>query len=355
MTARTALYPNMYVVLMAPPAVGKSVGINAVYDFWNTSGILKLASQSVTKASMVDELAKASKSILLPDEKDHYRYSHLTICSSELGVLLPKHDLEFMNNLNHLYDCPESYSESRRTKDLEINIENPGLHILAGTQPGYLAEILPELAWRMGFTSRIIMVYSGVPIKPSLFDMAESDLNLKDALKQDLKKIGELRGVFAWTNEAMLFMSDWYKNHADASAPKHSRLQSYNPRRHMHVIKIAMAKCASDGDSMTLEVGHIKWAIDTLVECEAVMPQIFAEMSSSPDAAIIEDLTNFLLQDIVRTGNKNHLVPKHRIYQWLSSKVPTNRIGFLVESVTRAGILTEAGDKYKVRLDVDVS
>ena len=246
------------------------------------------------------------------------------------------------------------YTETRRTKDVELNIENPGLHILAGTQPGYIAEILPELAWRMGFTSRIIMVYSGTPIKPSLFDMAESDLNLKDALKQDLKKIGELRGAFSWTNEAMAYMSHWYLKEADITSPKHSRLQSYNPRRHMHVIKIAMAKCASDGDTMELTVEHIKWAIETLLECEAVMGQIFAEMSASPDAAVIEDLSNFLAAEIVRTNNANKLVHKHRVYQWLATKIPTNRIGYIVDSMSRAGILTEAGDKYKVRLGVDI-
>lgn len=339
----------MYVVLCAPPAVGKSVGISEVYDFWNTTGVVNLSSQSVTKASLVDELVKARKMAKLVDEKDNYMYHSLVVCSSEFGVLLPKHDLEFMNTLNHLYDCPSLYSESRRTKGLEISVDNPCLHILAGTQPGYLAEILPELAWRMGFTSRIIMVYSGTPIKPDLFNSVASDENLKDTLKSDLVRISKLVGTFAWTNEAMTYMSNWYMHESDKSAPRHSRLQSYNPRRHMHVMKIAMTKSASDGDDLLIKAEHIHWAIETLLETEALMPQIFAEMSSSPDSAVIEDLTNFLLTDIVKSGDPNRMISKHKVYQWLSLKVPANRIGFIMENMTRSGIIVEAGDKFKVK------
>ena len=151
--------------------------------------------------------------------------------------------------------------------------------------------------------------------------MVESDKELKAALKRDMSAIAKMSGPFAWANDAMLYMSEWYMQASDSTAPKHSRLQSYNPRRHMHVIKIAMAKSASESSKMILELSHIKWAIKTLMEAEAAMPQIFQEMSASPDATIIEDLNSFMVLEAAR--NNTHVVDKHKVVHWLSGKVPT--------------------------------
>ena len=65
-----------------------------------------------------------------------------------------------MSILNHLYDCPP-YKERKRGKGIEYELENAQLNLLAGTQPAYLNNLLPEGAWQQGFMSRTIIVYSG--------------------------------------------------------------------------------------------------------------------------------------------------------------------------------------------------
>src|SRR5882724_11244346 len=162
-TSRGVLYPNMFCLLVGPPGVGKSNAISIVEELWYSSKKFKVAPNNVTKAALVDALLEADRKIILPNGGGLVEYHCLLTSSSEFGVLVPAHDLEFLSVLNYIYDNPKVYRENRRSLNKNIEIIHPQITILAGTQPGFLASLLPEEAWSMGFTSRIIMIYAGVP------------------------------------------------------------------------------------------------------------------------------------------------------------------------------------------------
>src|SRR5215207_10197519 len=50
------VYPNMYIVLVGPPGVGKTVLTNEVEALWNDVPELHVAPHSLSKASMIDKM-----------------------------------------------------------------------------------------------------------------------------------------------------------------------------------------------------------------------------------------------------------------------------------------------------------
>src|SRR6478735_6816978 len=172
-TSAGKLYPNLYVILVGGPGAGKSQAIRPVEDLWANTGNLHIAADSLTKAGLVDELSGAYSR----NPKSEIEASSLLICSSEFGNLVPAHDLEYLSVFNHIYDNPRSYTERRRSLEVQPQAIEPQMHILAGVQPGYLSSLLPEVAWSMGFTSRLSMIYSGIGVDTDILVEVENKRN----------------------------------------------------------------------------------------------------------------------------------------------------------------------------------
>lgn len=139
------LFPNMYTVLVAPPGVGKTEITWRIRKLWESLEDHHIASTSVTKASLIDELAEANRRWVEINSADPVtHFNSLLLCINELGVLLPAYENEFMNTLTDLWDC-KHYSERRRTSKIEIDIDNPQLNLVAACTPSYLMHVLPEV------------------------------------------------------------------------------------------------------------------------------------------------------------------------------------------------------------------
>jgi len=341
-TARSNMYPNMINLLVAPPGVGKSQIISQVYKLWQDVQKFNICSSSVTRASLVDELNKP-KSLKIGHET--IITSPMLVCASELGVLITAHDLDFLNTINDLYDCPQMYRESRRSLKEQITIECPSIHMLGGTQPAYLAETLPELAWRMGFTARTIMIYAGESIRPSLFTKSVVDSALYSTLVRDLSAIAELTGEFQWTEDAKALMED-FNLKADDSAPTHSRLQHYLPRRPLHVLKLSMVFSVDRTNELLITREDVEQAIATLLEAESLMEQIFIEMVASPDKQVMEDLHRYVMQAYL--ANEKKPVAEARMHQFLMDKTPVNKIQFIIQSMINSGKIEKVPNTHTV-------
>lgn len=346
-TSRSVLFPNLFVLLVAPPAVGKSQAINNVSELWYATKKFHVAPDNVTKASLIDALAAADGKRVIPTGL--LEYHSLLTASSEFGVLVPAHDLEFLSVLNHIYDNPRTYRENRRSLNKNIEIVHPQLNIIAGTQPGFLASLLPEEAWSMGFTSRIIMVYSAVPPIVSLFEKQDSRHHIFKSLTERLIHFASLMGEAVWDTDAQKEIESWSRGGCEP-VPQHSKLQHYTGRRILHCLKLSLISAISRTGELRITLFDVNRARDWLLHAEVLMPDIFRDMSLKSDAQVIQELHFFLWQLWVKSKKPIH---EGRAIHFLQQRLPAEKIERVLDIAVKSGILsrsdTAVGPAYTPR------
>jgi hypothetical protein len=336
------LYPSLYVVLVGPPGVGKTVAIVQTEMLWRKSEHLHVAPTSVTKASLLDTLAEATQKIVRMDRIPPYiEYHSLQIAAREFGVLLPAYEQDMMNHLNDIYDCGLEFEERRRGRKDRLIIKHPQLNIIAGTTPSFLGQFLPEGAWDQGFMARVIVVYSGEVQRKPLFD----ELTAADAtdLIHDLKEIIKLYGRMSWTAEAAAAIQAWDQA-GGPPAPEHRKLQHYATRRTLQIMKLCTISSASRGDSLIITIEDYRRALEWLIEAEVYMPDTFKAMTTGGDSAAIDECWYFIWE--IYSREKKPVI-EHRIVYFLQQKVPAHSIMKVLEIMVNSNIIevVEFGEK----------
>lgn len=330
------IFPNLYTVLVGPPASGKDNAIRPIRELWARINLLNLAPDNVTKASLIDVLSRSMRTVMNGSSVP-YIFSALTVPAPEFGVFFTHHDLEFLSVLNHIYGSPPSYKEERRTAGI-IEVNKPHLVILAGTQPDYLNSFLPDEAWGMGFTSRLIFIYSGSTPKADLFAAHSQE---SATLLPDLKKIFDLKGEFVWSKNAVDEINAWNQANCPPT-PTHSKLLHYNGRRALHTIKLSMISAISRSPELHVTIDDFERAKDWLIEAEKVMPDIFRAMGQRSDQQILADL-HFHLYRIWSSVaiDKRKPLPDKVLYDFLTSRIPSEKIKNIIEVAEKTGYITK--------------
>jgi len=346
-TLKSRLYSNMYVVLVAPPGVGKTEVTWRIRKLWESLDDHHIARTSVTKASLIDELAEATRRIVTPENHKNpvTTFNSLLLCINELGVLLPAYENEFMNTLTDLWDC-KHYSERRRTAKLEIDIANPQLNFLAACTPSYLMHVLPEGAWDQGFLSRTMLVYSGERQLRSLF--AESDINEDEynLLEEHLAEIASLFGEIKFEKASAVAMDHFHMTDGEPK-PDHPKLISYNIRRTVHLLKLCMVASVSRSNELVITMEDFERALNWMTEVELYMPDIFKAMSQGGAGKVMEDAWYYLFTTHAKEGKP---VLKHRLINFLQERVPVHSIQPTIDMMEQGQMMekrmTKAGDAF---------
>lgn len=334
-TRKGVLFPNLYMITIGPPGAGKTLATSVINEFFSELNEHHLAPTNVTKASLIDALNGASRRIIRPGENPPMiDFNSLTVISDELGVFLPSYENDFMNVLTNVYDC-RIYSETRRSKNISIKMDNPQLNMTAATTPSYINALLPEGAWDQGFLSRTILVYSGSEAPSDIFGDTLYDSALEKSLEIDLKKISNLYGKMSFTSEAEQALNEWHKA-GGPPIPDHPKLQHYNTRRTAHLLKLCMVSSASCGDSLVVTIDNYAEALDWLLEAEASMPDIFRSMRSGGDARIIEEAYHFIYQIYVK---KKEPVREQLLFAFLGERTPAHNVERIATVMERAGLI----------------
>lgn len=328
------IYPNLFTVLVGPPTSGKTNAIRPVRELWAKIPDLHLAPDNVTKASLIDSLSRAIRTVV-NGSSDAMIFSALAVPCSELGVFFPSYDTDFISTLTHIYDAPSMYVEERRTSGM-VEITKPYMTMLAGTQPDFLNSLLPDVAWGQGFTSRLILIYAETAPTVDLFTSIKTDTN---NLVQGLNRIFEYKGQYTWTKNAIDEINAWHKAKGPP-APTHSKLLNYSGRRSVTAMKLSMISSASRGDSMIVTVEDFERAKDWLIQAEVVMPDIFRAMGQKSDSQIIADL-HFHIYRIWSSValEKRKPVPEKEIYNFLHTRVPSEKIVRLIDVAEKSGYI----------------
>lgn len=340
-TYRSVLFPNLFVILSGEPATGKSLLVNEARKLWVSVSGLQVGPDNPTKASFLDSLQAAERPSV--NGSGMTLSAPLSIACREFGVLFPKNDVAFMEDLTDIYDNPEKYTAPRRTTK-SVEIDRPIVNILAGATPDKLGDFFPDVAWGQGFTSRLLLIY-GTAVESSdrniFAKRYETDATwLKQRLNYFHK---ELHGEFEWAPDAALAMNTW-ANDGLPPVPTYGRLRHYNSRRLSHVLKLAMISAISADHDLNIELSDFERAKTWLLEAEALMPDIFRAMAQKSDILILDDIEHEVRSVYYRqVRGARRPIGEEVIYTLLETRVPSERVRFLIEMAEKTGRIRPGG------------
>lgn len=177
-------YPNMYIVLVGPPAARKGTAMRAGREFLDNLGI-SVASDESSRQKLIKTLQESGVADQDDDGSINW-HSSLTIHSSELTVFLGYGARELLSMLCKWYDCEARYTYDTHARGKE-EVPNVWVHLLGATTPGQLRASLPEDAVGSGFTSRVVFVYEEKKEKTVRKpDLSPEQVRIGELLEQDL-------------------------------------------------------------------------------------------------------------------------------------------------------------------------
>ena len=342
-------YPNLYLMLVGPPGVGKDVAINKAADLLIRANaeskhgqIARLGGESISPKGLVDKLAdNASKqtfSYKEGSEKITAEFHSLTFCIGELGTAIPEYDPRLIPLLNDLYNNKPSYEDSIR--GIEVKIPNPHITLILGNQPNTLAEVFPERTFRMGFTSRIIFVYAEHPVIKDLFIEADTerewDPELESKLAQDLQQMTLMTGGFTIPQDTRNAINEF--NRTRPGEVQSTRFLDYNTRRTLHLQKVAMCVSACESNRCIITPKHWERAVQLLFDAEIKMPQIFAEVTTSRGFSET-------YSEIRQMGDERGRVTHRAVVMKLARTRPAYEVKQMIDLALADGVLTEVLDE----------
>lgn len=331
------LAPNLFVLLVAGPASGKSQTVSAIRQTLIPATGLSFIPASVTRAGLQDYMADNLKTRKAPDGTQIPSNECIAL-SEEMQGILPEHDIGHLTLYNELYETRGVYKARTRSHG-EINLQSPYCSIITGAQPAFLATTLPEQAWGMGFMSRSIMVFDVPRERTDAFEYEDVDHALQSKLVMDLKQIKQLHGWFTWTPEARALYKQWWVKDGGPPIPQNKRLaMGYNGRRDLHFFKLAMAFSLSRTNDLIVTIEDAARAIELLTRTEDRMRHIFAEMTSTGAIAAYGDVIEAVRHRCAEGGR----MPEADLVHMLMDRYQPTQVSQLIEHMLTSEIIKEA-------------
>ncbi len=281
-----AIYPNLFMLLVGPPACGKSRLISMVSDILqdkellimskdkkHTAPIFPYAADSITAEALSQYLAQECTKIFQREDGSDYIHASCTMLVEELGVFLKKRTEDTVNMLNQLYDARNyRYYTKAKGKD---NVQNVCLSLVAGTTPSFIRECFNENLISQGFTSRFVVVYQEQPRFLRQFTgFEDKHMKARAELVQHVKKLSKRCGPIPMSEECAAYHKERYEsgsyiNNRINSSPK---LDMYYARKNIHLQKLALAiQMGKLAESKEIDVDSFKQAEKFIAETEIFM------------------------------------------------------------------------------------
>lgn len=334
-TTSEPLYPNLYIMLVAPPGIGKSRAIRKGYQLISAMPDPHIAPTSINAASIIDHLNECKRSIIA---QPSFEYNSMAIMVSEFGTFMSEYENGLMSILTDFYNVTPYGQRRRGNNQLKIKIERPQLNMLIGATPDAIAKFMPEGAWGQGFASRIIFVYSGEKIRIDDFGGIPSD-DLPQELYDDLKQINSCIGKFTVTEDYRNSVNLWRDANEELPSipkPNHPKLTHYNTRRREILYRLSMTSALDRSNALVLMKEDFNRAMGWLLEAEQYMPQAFDLSNARSDDSAIEEIYH-----VIKSRN-GRVMSEPELIREVSRRVPAYAVYKLIDVMERSGMIQTA-------------
>jgi len=343
-------FPNLYVILVGPPAARKGTAMNQAYPFLENLNI-KMAAEAITREALIQELCKANDNDIDVKTGKMVFHSSLTIWSQELTVFLGYNNLQLMSDLTDWYDCKNKWTY--RTKHMGTDeILGVYVNLFGATTPTLIRSTMPLESIGSGLTSRMIFVFEWDKEKVVPYTgKSKHEKTIKEGLVNDLEKIRMLSGNFRSTDKFMDKWIDWYSTQGNYPPFKDPKFDGYLERRGNHILKLSMVMNASRSSDMILDSIDIERALVILEKTEKKMLHTFAGVGKSSHADVLAKV----MLDITQAGEEglwySDIITRYRddADDWVMNKIvdTLKAMNFITEKITP----NDTHLKYKPRKD----
>lgn len=315
------VYPNQYISLVGTPGTRKSTAMNLMAKQLRKSTGVKFAPidtgnqrQGLIKAMVGDtedevkayldgvdvadnnslaglvferlgevEFAETNPEYTVDSMDKH----HILVKATELSRFLGQNNLAMLDFLVPMWDGEDYDYQTKTTTQI---LKNPLINLISCTTPISIHHSMPPAAGGQGFLSRMILVYGANKYKivPTPTEPSEDEMM---SIREVYHNIyNELAGEFVETSEAQAFRESIYGEPLVITDP---RFGYYHERRQDHLIKLAMALCATRIEQ-TITLTDYQEANRILRATERGMPDALGEFGMNPLAALKQAILEYL-------------------------------------------------------------
>lgn len=242
------IYPNLYTILVGPPAIGKSIALKSAEKTWRSYVDVNLLIHT-TLLEALKYMIKHNNTILLLHDLE----------------TLAKNREECYSILATIYDTPDKVSFLRsNTIHADTTIIDPSLTVLAATQLQTIHDTFPQYLWDMGMMGRFLFICA----------TAREDNVNREYSKRRISNVDFIQPTrMTWSAEAQININSWHK-HLPPTVIMPPKLQSYYSRKTIHGIKLSMISAISREEGMEVTNSDVDRARSWLAEMEEELHHI---------------------------------------------------------------------------------
>jgi energy-coupling factor transporter ATP-binding protein EcfA2 len=333
------LYPNMFIVLVGPPGVGKGASMNILEQMitdTKPNQVVNTLSDRITAERIIERISDGWSTApqlknmqLVLGKNDH----NCLLFSSEIRVLLGASDwmLEFLEEAW----SKTTYEYQTKNKG-NVAIDNMCCSLLAASVPDFLRNVNREahMVITGGFSSRCLFIYAENPSKDLPFpEPLKKNLKSKalyDNLILDLQEIGTLRGEFVIDTGARLRFEAFLRlNRAASSKDDSEAVANFRARIKAHILKLAMIFSVSRDNSLHISDMDMVNAIAEIQKILVSLIKLFRGAGEGMDAAVTARVQDFI-EKYGRVSKKEIFKALHR---HLNSPEALDRILYVLEAI----------------------
>lgn len=319
------VYPNLYIVLVAPPGKArKGTSMKVGFKLLTEPAMqVQMSAEATTREALIRALNNAR--LFYRDENGlENPHSSLTIYSPELAVFLGNGSTQMYSDLTDWFDCRDQWNYQTKQKETSDQLINVWVNMIGATTPALIQKTIPPDAIGGGLSSRMIFIYANrkgkiVP-NPQTTDR---ERKLRVELLEKLERIHLLTGRFVTTPAYEELWEKWYTSIEDNPPFKDDKFAGYFERRPEIVLKLSIIMHVSREPTMVIDDVDLARAIYTLEQAEINMPRALRGVGQNTYASIIArvievvsreqeikyaDLLSLFLDDVMPTEFDDILV-----------------------------------------------
>jgi hypothetical protein len=338
------IYPNLYIVLVAPPGKArKGTSMKVGFKLLTEPAMqVVLSAEATTREALIRALNN-SRLFYRNNEGFEIPHSSLTIYSPELAVFLGNGSTQMYSDLTDWYDCRDVWNYETKQKETSDELRNVWVNLIGATTPALIQKTIPPDAIGGGLSSRMIFIYANrkgkiVP-NPKTTD---SERTLRADLLTRLEEIHLLAGEFQTTPAYEELWEKWYVSIEDKPPFQDDKFAGYFERRPEIVLKLSLIMHVSREPTKIVDDVDLARAIYTLEQAEVSMPRALRGVGQNTYATIIARV----IEVVSRAGSMKY---SELLSLFLDDVMPTEFDDILV-SLEKTGCILWFQNTGEVRL-----